>query len=266
MTNRQGHWTTPEGVAHDSGDNRKREMLEQDQKQSAKRFFTSTVNWKPTELTQVQLLDLGVDPSFQTELKSLLKEEFAALNDNTEKLDPTLRGYRLERLVFKLLLLEKLNPNPSYYAKRGRALPTDAATADDAPNNDSGTKKKRGRQPGGEQVDGFFELGGRFLLVEAKWTEPIPASALYTFRGVVEGRLAGTLGLFISAGGFADDAEHALMWGKEICIILADASDIECALEVGKSFEEMIRIKLREAARIGQVYYSYRTHTDKKGA
>lgn len=241
-------------------------MLTEEAKQLAKQFFTSTDKWKPAELSRVQQLKLNADASFQADLKSILKSELATLSDNSNKLNETERGYRLERLIFKLSLLENLNPHPSYYVARGRpALPKEDA-ADGTPNGDPVLKTKRGRQPGGEQVDGSFEVDGRFFLVEAKWAKPMPASALYAFRGSVEGRLAGTLGLFVSAGDFADDADYSLIWGKEICMLLAEASDLECALEDGNSFAEMIRVKLREAARVGQVYYSYRNYVDERDA
>lgn len=35
------------------------------------------------------------------------------------------------------------------------------------------------------------------MLLEAKWTKnPMPASSLYQFKGKIDGKLAGTLGLF----------------------------------------------------------------------
>lgn len=240
------------------------DLQSKEQLEVAKRFFVSPKRWSPKDLKRLRSVGLPSEPDARAALKSILKAEFALLKGKPEDLSETSRGFRLERLIFKLLLLENLNPHPSYYSMRGKEplVETDETMIDD----DSEEKSDKGRTPGGEQIDGFFELDGRFFLVEAKWTDPIPASALYAFRGLVEGRLAGTLGLFVSAGNFADDAEHALMWGKEICILLANASDLECALENGNSFADMIRIKLREAARVGQVYYSYRTHVDTKNA
>ena len=56
-------------------------------------------------------------------------------------------------------------------------------------------------RPEGEEIDGSFLYYGRTMLFEAKWTaKPVSASTLYQFRGKVEGKLVGTLGVFISYG------------------------------------------------------------------
>ncbi|HEX4420243.1 MAG TPA: hypothetical protein VH165_20145 [Kofleriaceae bacterium] len=44
------------------------------------------------------------------------------------------------------------------------------------------------------------------------------------FQGKLRGKLLGTLGLFVSVNGFAVDAPSALVFGKEIDVILADRS------------------------------------------
>jgi hypothetical protein len=238
-----------------------------------KAFFGSERRWKPKDLKQLLRLGPPSDNATKEELKRILQNEFSTLGDDAQKadgpkLDERLRGYRLERLLFKLFFLEGLNPHPSFERrpkKRNFQESYDTISEkDEDANDDDEAKDGRGRKAGSEQIDGFFELDDRFFLLEAKWTkDPIPASALYTFRGAVEGRLGGTVGLFVSVGDFADDAEYALMWGKEICMLLANESDIACALEPGNSFTEMIRMKLREAARLGEIYTSYREHVDR---
>src|SRR4051812_15027132 len=78
------------------------------------------------------------------------------------------RGYDFERLLNALFLIERLDPRTSF-------------------------------KPDGEQIDGSIYLDGRIYLVEAKWhAEPLPASTLYQFKGKIDGKLAGTIGLFIS--------------------------------------------------------------------
>jgi hypothetical protein len=163
------------------------------------------------------------------------------------------RGYAFELMVFKLLALEGLEPSPSYYAHpmgRGEDEP-------EAP-------RRRGRRPGGEQIDGCFVLDGRYFLVEAKWQEPIAASDMYVFRGRVDGKLVGTVGVLVSATGFAKDAEFALFWGKEVNVLLVDGNDVGLALESGNSFRAMMKVKLREAASVGRVFYSYAEFLDSR--
>jgi Restriction endonuclease len=142
------------------------------------------------------------------------------------------RGYELEKLIVALARLEKLDAEPSY---RGD----------------------------GEQIDGYFTMDYRHFLLEAKWRGlPVTASDVFAFQGKLRGKLLGTLGLFVSISGFAEDAPSALVFGKEIDVLLADRSDIQIALESTRTFQEMVRVKMREAARTGKVYYTYQRWLD----
>lgn len=59
-------------------------------------------------------------------------------------------------------------------------------------------------RPSGEEIDGSFAMGDRFFLLEAKWhATPIPASALYAFKGKVDGKLIGTIGVFLSMSDYS---------------------------------------------------------------
>ena len=54
-------------------------------------------------------------------------------------------------------------------------------------------------------------MGGKTYLLEAKWRkQPIPASDLYAFKGKVDGKLVGTIGVFISMSDYSADAIDAL--------------------------------------------------------
>ena len=144
------------------------------------------------------------------------------------------RGYELERLIFDLLEFEGLNP----------ALPY------------------RGI---GEQIDGMFEIGERYFSMEMKWEQnPVSASPIYAFRAKVEGKLMGTIGVFISINGYSADAPEALRYGKTINTILVDGEDIEFALADEYSFTEVLKAKLRYAAQYGVVYYRYELYLDTK--
>ncbi|HEX8394512.1 MAG TPA: hypothetical protein VF665_19350 [Longimicrobium sp.] len=111
-------------------------------------------------------------------------------------------------------------------------------------------------RPDGEEIDGSFELAGRVYLLEAKWhRDPLPASAIYAFKGKVDGKLAGTLGLFVSVSGYSVDAVEALTLGKTLNVILADRDDIIAALASEAGFGGVLRAKLRAAAEEGVVYF-----------
>jgi Restriction endonuclease len=142
------------------------------------------------------------------------------------------RGYALERLLVDLARAEGLDAEYGYHLT-------------------------------GEQVDGYFVVDHRHFLLEAKWHElPVAASDVFAFQGKLRGKLLGTLGFFVSAGKFAVDAPLALVYGKEIDVLLADRGDIELALQDGRTFEEMVRVKMRAAAQKGEVYYTYKRWLD----
>lgn len=112
-------------------------------------------------------------------------------------------------------------------------------------------------RPKGEEMDGSFIYGQRVYLLEAKWhVEPLPASSIYQFKGKVDGKLIGTIGIFVSMSGFSNDAIDALMYGKSVNIILFDGEDIEKCVRESNGFIGGFEQKLRAAAEIGVPYYS----------
>lgn len=109
-------------------------------------------------------------------------------------------------------------------------------------------------RPRGEEIDGSFVLDGRVFLLEAKWTaKPLPASSIYAFKGKVDGKLVGTIGVYISMAGFHPDTIEALQAGKELNVILVAGDELDVALEQGVAW--MLREKLRAAAERGVVYH-----------
>ena len=146
------------------------------------------------------------------------------------------RGYELESLIIRVASSEGIECGASYRAK-------------------------------GEQIDGLLELDSRYLLLEARWTpEPLPASEIYAFRAKVEGKLVGTVGVFIAVNGFAETVPDVLRFGKQINVILVDGDDLTLALKDEYSFKRMLQVKLRRAAQHGEVWYAYRRHLDEAGA
>nr|WP_272926205.1 restriction endonuclease [Streptomyces sp. SID8379] len=115
-------------------------------------------------------------------------------------------------------------------------------------------------RPAGEEIDGSFFYEGRFYLLEAKWwKDKVPASVIYQFKGKVDGKLVGTIGVFISMSGYAADAVDALRVGKELNLILFDREDVSAATTSG--FSSVLRYKLRMAAEKGEVFVPYSAKT-----
>ncbi|WP_296739102.1 TOPRIM nucleotidyl transferase/hydrolase domain-containing protein [Mesorhizobium sp.] len=157
-----------------------------------------------------------------------IKEEYgrlARLPPDADRAAKQRRGYDFERLLNALFLVERLDPRTSF-------------------------------KPDGEQIDGSIHLDGRIYLVEAKWhAEPLPASTLYQFKGKVDGKLAGTIGLFISMSGYAEQAVDALVLGKALNIVLFDRRDMDAAINRRSGFANILKLKLRKAAEEGVIYF-----------
>lgn len=234
-------------------------------------------NWDQDVVDALELIPqtgLGISEEEREELRGILRAQLEQLEnvesagqaDEEQKLWRQRRGLRLERVLFMLLALEGLSPSASYVNNHRPALSCEICGGKLQCAKCTKPKRgKRGRVPGSEQIDGFFELGSRYFLVEAKWEAgPVPASVIYEFRGKVEGKLAGTFGVIMSIPGFAEDIEFGLAWGKGINVILADGSDLKNALAPGGSFAKMLEVKLREAARRGVPYYRYSDYLDSR--
>lgn len=185
------------------------------------------------------------DATANAEIKAVLSARFSGLEDPpdalTESQEQTWnrqRGYRLEELLTAICALEGLRPSPSY---RGR----------------------------GEQVDGLFECNGLYALMEAKWhVKERPASDIYAFLGKVDGKLTGTLGVFVSMSGFSEDAALALSIGKLLRIILIDGDDVRAVFDPSEplTWRELVDLKLRRAAQYSDVYFTWKHYKDRRDA
>ena len=137
------------------------------------------------------------------------------------------RGYLLQDLIYSVLTHEGLNPRTSY-------------------------------KPKGEEIDGSFYMSHKTCLLEAKWTKkPTNASSLYSFRGKVEGKLSGTMGVFISMSGFSIDAPDALTMGKPANSVLFDESDMDAIFKGEVTFTQVLDFKIRQAGETGKPYVPF---------
>ncbi len=111
-------------------------------------------------------------------------------------------------------------------------------------------------RPKGEQVDGAVQVLGKTYLLEIKYqNRPIPASKVYEFRGKIEGKLSGTLGIFWSMSGYSEDCLQAVRIGKDLNVILFDRSDLDAILDEEIKFNELLQEKVWIATTSGVVYY-----------
>jgi hypothetical protein len=134
------------------------------------------------------------------------------------------RGYKFETLLNGVLKQEQLLPRTSYKTQ-------------------------------GEQIDGSFIYNGKAFLLEAKWhKDELPASSIYAFKGKVDGKLIGTIGIYISVSGYLPDTIDALSLGKTINVLLFDGNDMVAVVNPKIGFRKVLEFKLRAAAEEGIVF------------
>lgn len=155
----------------------------------------------------------------------------------------------------KALLAELSSPphgaTKAWFQERGRQL----ERLIERVLEDAGLEPRIRIRPNGEEIDGSFALDGRYCLLEAKWQAgPTPASHLYAFKGKVDGKLTGTIGVFITMGRYSPDAVTALQAGKVVNLILFSAEDFRLVVDGGCSFAEAMRRKLRHATEEGSPF------------
>jgi hypothetical protein len=157
-----------------------------------------------------------------------LYEKFVAI----QSLEPQSRGKEFEKLIGLMLSNENIRHSLSY-------------------------------RPKGEEIDGALIWHAQTFLIEAKWhRDPIPASAIYAFRGKMEGKFSGTRGIFISMSGYAEDCQEVVSTGKALNVLLFDQRDIEDIVGSqntgGVEFTKVLAEKLFAASRIGNIYLTWR--------
>jgi len=157
-----------------------------------------------------------------------LQQRFNFLKDDNNfptTFDKRNRGRQFELLLNNLLKIEDLEPRTSY-------------------------------RPDGEEIDGSFIFGNKIYLLEAKWhSTAIPASSIYQFKGKVDGKLVGTIGIFISMSGFSSEAVDALTFGKSVNVILFDQSDLEISITEHNGLKKVLHQKIRIAAEEGHAFF-----------
>jgi hypothetical protein len=116
-------------------------------------------------------------------------------------------------------------------------------------------------RPSSEEIDGSFAIGENFYLLEAKWhSTPIPVSSLYAFKGKVDRKITGTVGVFFSMSDYSKEAVDALLYGKELNLILFGHDDLILIDEGKIKLREAMRVKCRYAANYGQPFYPLKTY------
>ncbi len=140
------------------------------------------------------------------------------------------------------------SPRPSWYQSRGfqfeRALKFLLLEA--------GLEPRASFRARGEQIDGSFLWGHRHFLLEAKWQKkPVSVKELKAFREKLEGKLVGTVGVFISMSGYTPDAADKLAKRTALDVIMFNQQDMDACMDRQIGFQRVLLAKLRVAAEEG---------------
>lgn len=108
----------------------------------------------------------------------------------------------------------------------------------------------------GEQIDGSFKFDGQNYTFEAKWQDKNSAiNSLYVFAMKIETNNLYPRGVFLSLGGYSDEAIEIITKNKKPNLILFDALDLIAVLEERISLSELLHHKIRYAqSKGGNIY------------
>lgn len=140
-----------------------------------------------------------------------------------KKLEPTKRGYALEKIFTKLMEISKISVHEPFRIK-------------------------------GEQLDGGIKYDGHYYLIELKWTEEkIGGDEIGAFYYKVDGKLD-SRGLIISMNGFTDGVLESLPKGKGIKVMLLDGLHLTNVITGIYTFQELLEHAISNAAYKAELY------------
>ena len=222
------------------------------------KYFLQTVDMRTVVRTLRALCEYR--DAIRTKLPSDKKERLFKLFTRLEGVQPSnapahptrstvaTDGARVVQLGYDLIALSQLEPQARGYAFE-RFLKELFDTY--------GLEARDAFRIRGEQIDGSFQLANETYLLEAKWQgDRTGAADLRAFNGKIEAKAAWARGLFISQSGFAEDGLHAFGGGKRV--ICMDGLDLHDTLSRGLALNDVLMLKARRAAEIGEPFIRVR--------
>ena len=101
------------------------------------------------------------------------------------------------------------------------------------------------RNKGGEQIDGGFEFGGWYYIVECRWRKEVAnGREVDGLSGQVERSGGQTMGLFLSINGWSDNVPQLLKQNLTKRILLMDGHDLRSVLVGTTTLNDLLRAKL----------------------
>ncbi len=166
-------------------------------------------------LDQLGDLDITLTHGKGTPLRQLLRR-YDQLSIENELISHQARGYCLEEIMNGLFELSGILVKASFT-----------------------------RNAGGEQIDGAFEFGGWYYLVECRWrSKKASKSDVDGLRGKLDLSGAQTMGLFISVNGWSQHVVNLLKQTPDKKVLLMNGDDIRAVLKKDISFGSLLQAKV----------------------
>jgi len=228
-------------------------------------YFLRTAEPKTIHKTLVALWDYRVsvpglhddnplDPKTENAFRRIVEKFGDSLPDGSAEpvsnslSEPLISNETSDQLADQLIEISKMEPQA-----RGYAFERFLKEVFDA----HGMKGGKSFRLIGEQIDGSFEFAHETYLLEAKWQNDLtPAKDLRDFQGKIEAKAAWSRGLFVSNSGFTEEGLVSFGSGKRI--ICMDGLDLFEIFHRRRSFNEVMRLKLRKAAETGRPFVRVR--------
>lgn len=147
--------------------------------------------------------------------------------DLEKSTDPQQRGYLLQGLLNMMFKLYEIHAIPSFT-----------------------------RNDGAEQIDGGFNLEGRYYLVECRWRKkPADPAQVGEFYAKVDNSGGQPMGLFLSINGWSENVPSLVKKYKNKCIILMNGNDLHYVLSGMIGLQELIKAKYQHLTFNSEPYY-----------
>lgn len=105
-----------------------------------------------------------------------------------------------------------------------------------------------------EQIDGLAFLNSKAFLIESKFSK-VDFGPIGRLHLLAAQRPPGTMGLLFAARGFTLPAVESVQYLLPMTVLLIGPDEIARAIELG-DFQDVIRVKLREAIQFGVASFS----------
>jgi hypothetical protein len=216
----------------------------------AKSLIAIAASWKKLELSQVEAVARGTVAQAVEALESMKRQEMEVAKRLQEEADRTraleaVQARNQTRAANARLLAEfqELTTSDSPQ-RRGTDFEGFLARLFEA--HSIPVERAFRRNEGAEQIDGAFQLGGWFYLVECRWRSgPSGPDQIDAFRSKVERSGKQALGMFLAIHGWTGNVVEVLKQSATKCVFLSDGHDLTLVLNDQLGLRNLLEQKIK---------------------